>query len=365
MNRGFIYTKVRALLNRLLRNYKWVIIVVSLIIIVTNLEINLVSNTTAGTRSTSFLYLIFYCEELTFVMMSFFWIFPMLKRKIPQFQTILLLFVIWIVCAALVSVMLRILIYYMHDRSLSWSELSNAFMNSVYRHGLIVMICGFIYITGLWIKERVISNRNQKLVTELKDENLQLQSSLLGVQMNPHLMVNVLNAIQGNIMEKSPESFHLISGIAGIQEHLLTKSGTEQLTTLADEIELIQKVLKLYKELGQNLENFNLLVNAPIEKILFPANLLVPLIENIFKHGDINNLNDPPIVNLQIQPSFLELYIRNKALLGATSQNRPRFGIRNCIKRLDAYFANRYKFTAFTKEQHYQLILEIKLENYD
>ncbi|GEM63915.1 hypothetical protein SF1_18970 [Sphingobacterium faecium NBRC 15299] len=178
-------------------------------------------------------------------------------------------------------------------------------------------------------------------------------------------MVNVLNAIQGNIMEKSPESFHLISGIAGIQEHLLTKSGTEQLNTLADEIELIQKVLRLYKELGQELENFNLVVNAPIEKILFPANLLVPLIENIFKHGDINDLKDPPIVNLQIQPSFLELYIRNKALLVASSQNRPRFGIRNCIKRLDAYFANRYKFMAFTKEQHYQLILEIKLENYD
>lgn len=362
MNRRLFYVK---LLDAILRHYKWIIIIIALIILITNLEFYLVSSTREGSYSSSFLFFIFYCEELIFVLLTFLWIFPVLKKKIPKFQIILLLFISWILCAALFSVILRNLIYYLHNRSLSWSEIWTAYLNSIYRHGLIIILCGIIYITGLWVKEKLISNRNQTLVTKLEKENLHLQSSLLGAQMNPHLLVNVLNAIQGNIMEKSPESYYLITGIADIQEHLLTKSNIEQITTLADEIQLIQKVLDLYSDLGKKLGKYNLLINAPIERIPFPANLLVPLIENIFKHGDLSDSKDLPIVNLQIQSSFLELHINNKALPQASSQHRPSFGIRNCIKRLDTYFSNSYKFTALTNGQWYQLILEIKLKNYD
>lgn len=344
----------------------WIILSLALlvmIIIFTNVEMFLV--VAKGTYAAWYIFVIYYVLELAFLSICYFWLFPALSRSLLTRPISLLYIPLAIFAGPVVSVVLRIYIYHLHNRTLTFNELRHAFNESFYRHCHIFFLALLIYLGRLAITYFRRNKKYEVIVDEYKAENRNLHAIMLGVQMNPHLMVNVLNAIQGNILEKSPESFHLIHNLTSIHEHILTKSDKEVSSTLADEIELINRIVTLYSSIGKELGVFDISSVQGSEEIAFPANLLSPLIENIFKHADFNDPNALPEVRLSMSGSYLRLAIWNKTLQKPQYQNRRSIGLNNCLERLKYHYPNQFQFSSVTNNGFYLLTLSIKIADYD
>lgn len=334
-----------------------------MIIIFTNVEMFLV--VAKGTYAAWYIFVIYYVLELAFLSICYFWLFPALSRRLLTHPISLLYIPFALFSGPVVSVGLRIFIYHLHNRTLPYNELRHAFGESFYRHCHLFFLALLFYLGRLAFTYFRRNKKYEVIVDEYKAENKNLHAIMLGIQMNPHLMVNVLNAIQGNILEKSPESFHLIHNLTSIHEHILSKSDKEVSSTLADEIELIKRIVELYNAIGKKLGVFDISSMHGSERIAFPANLLSPIIENIFKHADFNDPNVLPEVRLRMSGSYLRLAIWNKTLEKPHYQNRRSIGLANFLERLKYHYPNEFNFSSVTNNGSYLLTLSIKIADYD
>ncbi len=363
MNSKFSYTDG---LLRSKNKITWVLLSVVLLIVIiifTNVEYFLL--VAKGSKAGWHIFAIYYLLELAFLCVCYFWLFPKLLSEVMNRPILLIYIPIILTVAPLLSVLLRIFIYHLYERSLTFSELKIAFADSLYRHTHILFFALVLFLVRLVISY-VISNRKYKMMMDgYEVEKKNLQSVVLGIQMNPHLMINVLNAVQGNILEKSPESFHLIHNLTSIHEHILTKSTSEGSSTLADEIELIRRIVALYSSIGKELGQIELPSILDAEKMEFPANLINPLVENIYKHADFIDTKSLPEVRLSLNGPYLKLYIWNKVLGKPVFQNRRSLGLANCLQRLKFHFPNRFEFNSVSNNGVYILTLAIKLTEND
>jgi two-component system, LytTR family, sensor kinase len=117
-------------------------------------------------------------------------------------------------------------------------------------------------------------------------ENAQLRSELafLRSQLNPHFLFNTLNALYALAIRKAPETSDGIMQLSQLMRYILYEANDGRVR-LSREVEMIENLLELQRlrlPLGFPL-NFE--VKGQLDQVMIEPLLLVPLIENMFKHG--------------------------------------------------------------------------------
>lgn len=117
-------------------------------------------------------------------------------------------------------------------------------------------------------------------------ENAQLKSELafLRSQLNPHFLFNTLNALYALAIRKAPETSDGIMQLSQLMRYILYETNDGRVR-LAREVEMIENLLELQRlrlPLGFPLR-FE--VRGQLDRVMIEPLLLVPVIENMFKHG--------------------------------------------------------------------------------
>ncbi|GAA4377621.1 histidine kinase [Hymenobacter koreensis] len=213
-------------------------------------------------------------------------------------------------------------------------------------------------VTGDYMREQ----RNRR---ELERQQLLTELSLLKMQVNPHFLFNTLNNIYSLASQKSDRAPEAVLRLAEIMRYMLYESN-------ADTVPLTKEVAHLRSFL--DLQRLRLPGNAP-EAIVFDTTgvppdtsyaiapmLLMPLVENAFKHGDLS-ARPAVVIRLQVMPdNQLHFSVRNHVapedsrLLGQPGG----VGLTNLRRRLELLYPKRYVLAVTSPEGQHQVDLTLR-----
>ncbi|WP_190300406.1 sensor histidine kinase [Rufibacter hautae] len=199
------------------------------------------------------------------------------------------------------------------------------------------------------------------LRTERRRKELELQHTtteldLLKAQVNPHFLFNTLNNIYSLAYQNAPSTPDAILKLSLLLRYQLYETNTP-VVPLARELEHVEHLLDLHRLRLTQPELLTLEVQGDISGLLLPPMLLMPLVENMFKHG----LSSAPMqVHLSAQNGALTFTTRNriKALAG-TQDNYGGIGLQNLKRRLELLYPGAHTISTWQEDQDY--IAELSL----
>lgn len=189
----------------------------------------------------------------------------------------ILLSVVLVVLAVLVSFFIN---YWVHKAFLDLGlRLRTFFSNNLFYFSVYLVYAVVFYFIRLSIYKEL----QQK---ELALQSRQSELSFLRSQVNPHFLFNSLNNIYALVYERSTQSLPAIAGLSELLRYMLYDN--KEKVPLEKELEYIRKYIELQKLRFDHPIKTDLQVSGPAEDIQVPPLLLIPFIENAFKHGDFS-----------------------------------------------------------------------------
>jgi two-component system, LytTR family, sensor kinase len=206
---------------------------------------------------------------------------------------------------------------------------------------------GLLGLAYYYVRE-VHTERSYKL--KLEKDKLETEIAYLRAQINPHFLFNTLNSITNKVYEADQDSAEQMSRLGRMMRYSIEKPDTDGKVLLRSEIEAIEDLIHLYQFNQSN--KLQVVFNKPehTNGIRIHPHLLLTLVENAFKHGQLENPQHPIVINLSIEHQHHAIIFsienhkrRNNSLLknGFKSNN---IGLENIRRRLSLHYPGHYSF---------------------
>jgi sensor histidine kinase YesM len=214
-------------------------------------------------------------------------------------------------------------------------------------------ICSFKLLKYWHLKEK----RNLELLKEKTEAQLQL----LTAQVHPNFLFNTLNNINSKAQNESPGSAKMIMELSHILRYILDE-GKHELVPLENELQMLKGYIHLEKMRYDDKLDLHLLLPSKTENVYITPLLLLPFVENCFKHGTSKVLKNPWInLKIELQGTLLVMKLMNGKKTSPVAQNfRKGTGIENVRKRLELLYKGRYDLQINEDEEVF--IVNLKLE---
>jgi LytS/YehU family sensor histidine kinase len=216
----------------------------------------------------------------------------------------------------------------------------------------------FAYVTYLW------ESKKQRRILEAQKLQLEAQISqanfnFLKAQINPHFLHNTLNFLYAKSLPYSEELSEGILTLSDIMRYALGQGNLKDgKAPLEDEIEHVNNVIKISQLRYNNELNVQLQVLGSVKGAHIIPFVLITIVENAFKHGDLKNKDQPIIIKIDVRAPRLYFYCRNKKRLGP-KQLSTGIGLDNIVKRLDLAYGTDYQFNVSDESEFYTTELTI------
>jgi len=199
---------------------------------------------------------------------------------------------------------------------------------------------------------RFQEKRTQTLLIEHKKTEL----AFLRAQMNPHFLFNTLNNIYSLVYQKSDQSLPSLEKLTGILRYSLYEG--EGNIALQKEIKIIEDFIALERMRYDYPLDVDFELNGDIDNITIPPFLLLPLVENAFKHGD---MKFPFKIKLNSSNKHLRFNIRNN-IKEKQKDKVGGIGLENIRKRLELIYSDNCELTINPSDTVFDVLLEIKFD---
>ncbi|SNC76179.1 Histidine kinase [Hymenobacter gelipurpurascens] len=197
----------------------------------------------------------------------------------------------------------------------------------------------------------------------LEKDHLALQLEQLKSQLQPHFLFNTLNSIYGLSLAGSPETPRFILLLSELMRYVLYDSGKEYIS-LPEEVTFLENYFEMEqrKYAGASIR-FRTEGNATGLQV--PPLLLLPLVENSFKHGR-HHFSDAASVEatLTASPGHLHFLIENDMLPEAPAASPRRsggIGLQNIRQRLNLYYPNAHNLQLSEHNGRYRAELTLQV----
>ena len=214
---------------------------------------------------------------------------------------------------------------------------------------------------AFFIQQEKNELERKKLSTELKLKEAELK--LLKAQIHPHFLFNTLNNLYGLTIEKSDEAPGLVLRLSDILDYILYRCN-EKKVLLFDEILNLENYIEIEKL--RYSEKLSITTDFPKEtnNLQIAPLLLLPFVENAFKHGVSNNPGTAQITcSLKTRHTSMVFKIensKNPAQPHIKSLSKG-IGLSNVKKRLELLYPRKYKLEIDEKETTFSVTLALEL----
>lgn len=235
----------------------------------------------------------------------------------------------------------------------SWDFIGRNFILScIYRALLFIgFATGYVYIIkSFQDQKKVEALERQNLITQIEKQALendlvQSQNNYLRSQINPHFLFNTLNFIYNDARKKAPMAADAIMNLAEMMRYALKRPEASEMVPLSEEIEQIEHLINLHKLRTANTINLELEVTGDMFGLRFPPLILLTLVENIFKHGNVSHSTQQALIKIAYQNDNLNISTINMINDNKGKQTESHHvGINNIGKRLSNFYGNDYIF---------------------
>jgi two-component system LytT family sensor kinase len=210
---------------------------------------------------------------------------------------------------------------------------------------------------------RMVSDRikEERIRTERETENLKTELSLLRSQVSPHFMFNIMNNMVALARKKSDLLEPSLIKLSALLRYMLYE--TDEKVPLQKEIEYIQSYIDLQRQrFGNNVEIKTCMQQVDPQYEIEPM-LLIPFVENAFKHGTGMIENAEIDIDLRIERDILTFSVHNKFNSQSIEikDKSSGIGLANVQRRLDLLYGDKHTLL-ITKREHWFIVsLQIAL----
>lgn len=202
--------------------------------------------------------------------------------------------------------------------------------------------------------------KNQQLVIEKKASELNYLKS----QTNPHFLFNTLNNIYVLTREKSDLAPECVLRLSELLRYMLYET-EGRLVTIDKEIKIIEDYIELEKMRYDGSLKVNFSVETDNMKQEVPPLIMIPLVENAFKHG-VSETIDIPFINIRlvIRNNTLRFDVENSTGIdGPLVDVKEGIGIKNLRRQLELMFTD-YALTIENRGETFFTQTLINLDSY-
>jgi sensor histidine kinase YesM len=219
-----------------------------------------------------------------------------------------------------------------------------------------------IIASALMLKFGKYWYHHQHRSLQLQKENTEAQLQLLTAQVHPHFLFNTLNNIYSKTQTESPGGSKMIMSLSDMLRYILYE-GQKPLVSLKQELTMITEYIKLEQIRYGNKLDVHMLTPDKTDDIYIAPLLLLPFVENCFKHGTSNMLQNPWInLTIELKDTTLVMKLMNgKAPLQRNGQNKQGIGISNVQQRLELLYKDKYDLQIREDEEVFIVDLRVEL----
>lgn len=207
-------------------------------------------------------------------------------------------------------------------------------------------------------KARTAVNQFQQL--ESKINSLQLET--LQSRLNPHLFKNILNSIQSHAYQ----TYFALDKLANVLDYILYES-LNKFVTPKEEIEFALNLIEINKIKLSPLFELKVKTRVADNEPLYEQRLIAPLIsidliENAFKHADLQSNDSFISIVFEFRDNSFALTVSNK-ISGQAPMKKERAGIGSDTldQRLNIIYGDHYKLDRFVEADVFIAHLKIDL----
>lgn len=245
----------------------------------------------------------------------------------------------------------------------SWSKLEGTFLEQLKKPGYIIMAIEQTNIL-VWIAFAV---KLFKMWYERRQAALQAELDFLKGQVHPHFLFNTLNNLYALTLHNSPRSPAIVLGLSEILRYMLYECNAEKVALKRD-VEILQSYIALEKLRYEERLDLTFSINGDIHHQQIAPLLILPLLENAFKHGASEDTGAPWInISMQVSEETLRFKIANSK----PEQTHPeaakhfgKIGLSNVRKRLSLLYPSAHQLRIVDDEDTFLAILEVQLNGH-
>jgi len=193
-----------------------------------------------------------------------------------------------------------------------------------------------------------------------QQEKVTAELQLLKAQVHPHFLFNTLNNIYSFSLDRSPKTPELILKLSSLLSYMLYDCKAEQVR-LEKEVEIMKDYIDLEKERYGNTIEISWTVDGAIRGHFISPLLMLPFLENAFKHGASDQIEKPWMgVDLSVENNILKFKIANSKN-EYVSQSNNGIGINNVKKRLEFIYPGKHELKINDEGDFFAVSLMVKL----
>lgn len=250
-------------------------------------------------------------------------------------------------------------------RLLADTELTYRFFNEIpiIRNAFILLsIIGLA--SGIRFFKLYLAEEQRK--HELEEIQLHTQLDFLKTQINPHFLFNALNNLYSMAIEQKQEDIAMgLDNLSGIM-HYLTYESSSTKVPLTKEIQLLQNYIEIQHlrlvETDDTTISFQ--VDGVNSEYQIAPVILLPLVENAFKHGIRPEEKCLVNIRLSVENNQLHFSIQNTIFEESSMPlNDQGIGLENVEKRLALIYPDAHQFILTKTDFDFRIELSINSLN--
>ncbi|MBO0929391.1 sensor histidine kinase [Fibrella aquatilis] len=222
-----------------------------------------------------------------------------------------------------------------------------------------------------FIDQYVHRQKTHNRLLQLESQQNRLELDRLKAQVNPHFLFNTLNNLYTLTLNQSPQAPDVVLGLANLMRYLFTTNHADRVL-LTEEVAYLDQYIALERlRLSTERAVITFVVQGPVATVQLPPMLLIPFVENAFKHGVETDTGQVFVaVTLAVQDRDLFFEVENSKpaepffpdhlnLTGASPNTGT--GLSNVRQRLALLYPNTYQLAIDDQPLTYKTTLAIQL----
>lgn len=226
---------------------------------------------------------------------------------------------------------------------------------------LLYLVAGVVSSISILNHNSTMISRNRELQNKILATQLQLREQELNYlknQIHPHFLFNTLNTIYGLAIKQSGQTPGVILKLSNLLDYILYQVSRPRVS-LKEEVLHIKEYTELEKiRFEDTLKVSFSSDNISSEEEIAPM-LLIPLVENAFKHGSIINGYISIDIKIRLRDDNFAFSVTNTFTADHNDRHEGGLGMLNIRKRLDLHYSDNYKLEKEIKDKRYSVCLSI------
>ena len=227
-------------------------------------------------------------------------------------------------------------------------------------------ITPYLHVGGIALSIKLLMYwyQQKELTVEAEQKKTAAELQLLKSQLHPHFLFNTLNNLYSYTLESSPKSPEIVMRLTELLQFMILESNASKIP-LKKEINLLRSYISLEELRYGDRLLLSVLTSVEIEKYQISPFLLLPFLENAFKHGTSKQLAKSWInLKISMENSVMKFNLVNSIEPENEGEHSKigGLGLQNVKRRLELLYKNKYSFETKRMDGAFIVNLEITLE---